>query len=293
MRAPSSWAMNLPSADGTEIAVHRRGQGRPLVLVHGSACDSSVWARLADQLDAEFELFILDRRGCGASEPGRSSYALEREAEDIIGVLDHAGPQAMVLAHSWGARCALAAIGAGARPAGAILYEPLDTVDPHYRVDQLEHFARIECEVPPDEALHFYFGVLVGIPADARARMVGGEEWQMARAALGTLARESRAWLAGPIDTASLAGADLPVRVLVGTRSVEAYHAAGRRLIDALPKAAVVALDGQGHGAHLRAPELVAAVVRDLAGETDSRRSTSRTPPDSRTISTGATHADR
>lgn len=69
---------------------------------------------------------MLDRRGRGASAREPSTYAIQREADDLLAVLAAVGPAATVFAHSYGATVtldaldrlpAVAALGACARPA--------------------------------------------------------------------------------------------------------------------------------------------------------------------------------
>ena len=55
------------SGDGGSIAVWVEGDGPPLVLVHGSVSDHTVFAPLVGELRDEFTIFAMDRRGFGAS----------------------------------------------------------------------------------------------------------------------------------------------------------------------------------------------------------------------------------
>src|SRR5687767_2171362 len=55
----------VKSGDGGSIAVWVVGDGPPLVLVHGSVCDHTVFAPLVGELRDEFTIFAMDRRGFG------------------------------------------------------------------------------------------------------------------------------------------------------------------------------------------------------------------------------------
>jgi hypothetical protein len=70
------------SPDGTSIAYCRTGGGPPLVLVHGTTASHTRWASILPALEAQFNVYAVDRRGRGESGDG-DSYALEREFEDI------------------------------------------------------------------------------------------------------------------------------------------------------------------------------------------------------------------
>src|SRR5262245_40440162 len=92
----------VQSPDGTMIAVTRCGVGPPLVIVHGAVAGSFAWGMVAPLLTSRFSVFILDRRGHGESG-NTAPYAVEREVEDIIAVLEHIGEPAYLLGHSSGA----------------------------------------------------------------------------------------------------------------------------------------------------------------------------------------------
>lgn len=93
---------NVRSKDGTLIAYERSGNGPPLVLVHGALASHSRWATIVPDLEKYFTLYAVDRRRRGESGDA-SSYALEREFEDVAAVADAIGTEANLLGHSHGA----------------------------------------------------------------------------------------------------------------------------------------------------------------------------------------------
>jgi pimeloyl-ACP methyl ester carboxylesterase len=62
---------DVKSGDGGSIAVWVEGEGPPLVLVHGSVSDHTVYAPLVGELRDEFTIFAMDRRGfwCQSGRP--------------------------------------------------------------------------------------------------------------------------------------------------------------------------------------------------------------------------------
>src|SRR3712207_7713946 len=57
--------------------------------VHGGIADRSRWNLLKDHVADRFTLHLLDRRGRGAStQESPEPYALEREVEDVLTVID-------------------------------------------------------------------------------------------------------------------------------------------------------------------------------------------------------------
>jgi pimeloyl-ACP methyl ester carboxylesterase len=103
---------DVKSGGGGSIAVWVEGTGPPLVVVHGSVSDHSVFAPLVGELRDEFTIFAMDRRGFGASrdDPG---YSAEREFSDVAAVVDavaaQAGKPVVLFGSSFGANCALGA----------------------------------------------------------------------------------------------------------------------------------------------------------------------------------------
>src|SRR3954466_5753002 len=90
------------AADGTEIAYEVRGSGPALVLVDGAMCQRAMGpARgLAEQLASSFTVYAYDRRSRGESGPGTSPYAVTREVEDLVAVIDASGGRADVFGAS-------------------------------------------------------------------------------------------------------------------------------------------------------------------------------------------------
>lgn len=74
-----------------KIAYEIRGDGEPLVLVHGLAYDRFGWGRLPDLLAEQFRVVLLDNRGVGESDAPPGPYTVREMAEDVVRVLDEAG----------------------------------------------------------------------------------------------------------------------------------------------------------------------------------------------------------
>ena len=47
------------SKDGTPIAYWRSGTGDPLLLVHGTTCDHSIWAGVRSALERRFSVYAM------------------------------------------------------------------------------------------------------------------------------------------------------------------------------------------------------------------------------------------
>src|SRR3981081_2653683 len=81
-----------------------RGQGEPLVLLHGGVVDASFFEANIDALAARFRVFALDLRGHGHTPDVEAPLTYEALAQDTIDFIDAGlpGPPPL-LAHSVGA----------------------------------------------------------------------------------------------------------------------------------------------------------------------------------------------
>lgn len=240
------------SLDGTRIAFRATGSGDPIVFVHGSSTSSMDWALVAPHLSARFTVVTMDRRGRGESEDG-SEYSIEREAEDVLTVLD-AVEGDLLVGHSYGALCSILAATRTDRLRRLVLYEPPIAVRED-RVPGAEALAR-RGEL---DALVELFLEAAGAPADQVELIRGSPAWPRLLDAARVLPRELEAaarWQhpSDPIEvpTLFLLGADTDGPVYLDT--LGELHA---RFTDLR----VERLPGQRHIAHVFAAEAFAGLV--------------------------------
>ncbi|HZJ07998.1 MAG TPA: alpha/beta fold hydrolase [Nocardioidaceae bacterium] len=69
------------SRDGTSIGYWRSGQGRPMVLVHGTTADHSRWRTVLPLLQPHATVHAVDRRGRGAVIVGATDRLAELLAQ--------------------------------------------------------------------------------------------------------------------------------------------------------------------------------------------------------------------
>jgi pimeloyl-ACP methyl ester carboxylesterase len=255
------------SLDGTPIAYARTGSGPPLLLVHGAGTDHAAsWRHALPALATRFTVHAMDRRGRGSSGDA-PAYALAREAEDVIAVLDAIGPSVDVLGHSFGGLCALEAALETPRVRRLVLYEsiPLRGSD-GYRpglVDELAAtLARGDVE-----------GMLVGMMSEVVGRLeaeidllrADRSAWAARCSYAPTMVRELRVDEGYVFEPQRFHALDVPALLLVGGQSPEREHTNAAGVAEALPDARVVTVPDAQHIAMITAPErFVAAVVAFL-----------------------------
>jgi pimeloyl-ACP methyl ester carboxylesterase len=101
--------MDAIEVNGVHLAYDRRGNGTPLVLLHGYPLDHRLWDDVIPLLVDKFDVILPDLRGFGESTTVDSFYAMEDFASDIVRLLDFLGiSQAVIAGHSMGGYVALA-----------------------------------------------------------------------------------------------------------------------------------------------------------------------------------------
>ncbi len=281
--SPRAGAMRyrVPSRDGTPIAVWRTGRGPPLLLVHGMVADhGTTWQRVRPLLEERFTVHAMDRRGRGESGDG-PAYALEREAEDVAAVLEAIGAPTCLVGHSFGALCAAE----GALRSGAVermvLYEGLvleGSEGPSAALVARFHGMLAAGEV---EAMLLAFLREVAGATEGELELLRADEeaWARRLANAPTIPREMAAEAGYRFEPERFAGFLAPTLLLVGEESRWEEERTARAVADALPRARVAVLSGQGHLAMYTAPEAFVAAVVDFAGEGFRGPATAPNPP--------------
>jgi pimeloyl-ACP methyl ester carboxylesterase len=114
---------HVRSADGTQIAHEKTGEGPPLIITGGSLGDHRFYIPLAVELAKHFTVYNFDRRGRGQSGDTQP-YAVERELDDLAALIDDAGEPVFLYGHSAGSALALRAAAAGLSIAKLVLADP-------------------------------------------------------------------------------------------------------------------------------------------------------------------------
>ena len=178
------------SADGTNIAYTRAGQGPPLILVDGALCSRSFgpMPKLAEQLTPHFTVYTYDRRGRGASgdtEP----YSPDREVDDLEALVAAAGDTVYLHGTSSGAALVLEAAKRIRSLAKLAVYEPPFIVDDTRTPmpdDWLPRLKQLLADNQPGDAVKMFMR-FVGTPAIFTAIMPLTPVWGKLKAVAPTL----------------------------------------------------------------------------------------------------------
>ncbi len=218
---------------GVELACDERGQGSPVLLVHGLASDGHAWSAVVQRLAPRARVISYDRRGygdSGAPEPYERTTVYE-QAEDaaaVIAALSDA--PVLVCGDGFGALIALdllARHGEGVS-AAVLAHPPLFAFVPEAtealstQRGQLSDTVR---EHGPQAAVEGWLGGRV--PDDALAR---------ARLAHRAFFADYAGLTTWPVTRAQLRGLCVPVMVLAGPHAPAHVRTAADRLAALLPR---------------------------------------------------------
>ena len=251
--------MQKVNIDGIQMAYARRGEGIPLVLIHGYPLDHSIWDPLAPFLEHQFDLIVPDLRGFGESEAMSADNSIVDYASDIAGLLTHLKiRKAYVAGHSMGGYAALAfAREYEERVSGLAMISSQMAADPPDRKEARYATAKQVTEQG------------VGSVAEAMAPKLSVEQhWQAYARDL--ILRQSPAGVASalyamagrPDSSEIFAALPFPVVIVHGGADELIPVQKGRDMKAALPAAHYVELPGAGHLPMMEQPERVAEVLR-------------------------------
>jgi pimeloyl-ACP methyl ester carboxylesterase len=247
------------------------GAGPGVVCLHSNASSSGQWRGLMELLAPKFHVLTPDSYGAGKSPswPTDRTIGLGDEVALLEPVFARAGDGFSLVGHSYGGGVALiAALAHRPRLRAMALYEPT-------------LFALVEQESPaPNDVDGIRHAVARSVAALER-----GDQAQAARhfidfwmdegafdrmpervqAAAADSVKNIEGWKDALFDEQTPLSAfralDVPVLLMVGTRSPLSSRAVARRLADGLPRVEVVELEGLGHMAPVTHPERVNPLI--------------------------------
>jgi pimeloyl-ACP methyl ester carboxylesterase len=238
------------SADGTRIAYHRVGEGRPIVIVGGALATAAAGAPLAAAFaDAGLQGVTYDRRGRGDSGD-TAPYAPEREVEDLHAVIDSVGGAAMVLGHSSGAVLSLVAAAAGVPVTQLFLSEPpLRFGRDEPPADLAARLQALVDRGEGEQAVLLFLREEVGLPEPVIEQLRAAPTFPCLVPLAQTTVYDHRLVASVSTPTAAMLGVDVPTTVLRGDPTMPLLVTAAERLASAMATADLVVVpESHDHG---------------------------------------------
>ncbi len=265
--------------NSTTLDFVERGDGEPVVFVHGSASDSRTWSRQQDAFSARFRTIAYSRRHHWPNDPipVGSDYPMDEHVDDLEALLRSLNAlPSHIVAHSYGAFIALLlAARAPSLIRSLVLTEPPVItlwVSPEPRPMEL---LKLMLHRPRTALAITRFGVAGVVPA-TRALARGDRQEAMDRfgsatlgaAAYHKLSEERREQVRANFIDAELLGSGFPLlddnqvrgirarALLVGGRQSPAlFHRLNDRLEELLPNVERIEIPSASHIAHEDNPE--------------------------------------
>jgi 3-oxoadipate enol-lactonase len=254
--------MEKINVNGIQIAYDRRGDGPPLVLLHGYPLDHHLWDEVVPLLADTFDVILPDLRGFGESTTFDSPYTMDDYASDVADLLDQLEIQkTAIVGHSMGGYVALAFArlypervrGLGL-VSSQVLADPPDRKEGRYKsaADVAENgiggvVATMTPKFTSNEKLQTF----------ARESMEG----QQPAAYIGAL----RAMAERSDSTPLLSSFNFPVVIIHGDSDSLIPVDRAREVKAALPQAHFVEISGVGHMPMMEAKEKTAEALKHLA----------------------------
>jgi pimeloyl-ACP methyl ester carboxylesterase len=255
-------AGTVTTEGGMPVAYWRYGKGPPLVLVHGTAADLSRWSPVLPALEERFTVYAVDRRGRGGSGDA-DDYAVEREFEDVVAVVDSLGEPVNLLGHSYGGLLALEAALLTPNVQRLVLYDPGIEVAgaeiyPREVIERMEAMLEVG---DPGAVVEITMREVAGLPPGTVEYMLTLPVWEARVDAAHTIPRELRAIKSYRLDPQRFESLGTPTLLLGGGDSPAALRKAVEAVDEALSDSRRVVMEGQGHSAMDTGTDLFTAEV--------------------------------
>ena len=241
-------------AGGVELAVDMRGEGLPVLFVHGFPFDRTMWRHQLATL-SRARCIALDLRGVGGSGvPEADRYSLSRYADDLVAVLDALGVgEAVLCGLSMGGYVIFELLRRHpARVKAMILADTkpqADSADAKRGRDELTRVAEQEGQDAVIERL------LPRLLAPVTQAEVAGQVREMARHwSVPGLVGALRVLRDRPDSTETLRGVRVPTLVLVGSDDEITPPDTARAMAQLIPGAECHVVPAAGHLSPLEQP---------------------------------------
>ncbi|MCP4618851.1 MAG: alpha/beta fold hydrolase [Bradyrhizobium sp.] len=256
--------------DGIETFYAERGEGPPIVLIHGAEADHSMFDRLVPHLCKHWRCIAYDQRDSGRTRNGTDEYPVERLADDVAGLI---ATLALPRAHIFGTSL------------GSVIAQNLAVRHPH-RVDRLVlssaiRAGQVMADFAPETAnrlaklradpvvnadaiaSHFFPEPHLREHPGLFASLRSGRSPEQAARRAGLLRRRY------DLDLSAIAN---PTLVLVGAADRLIPPAHSLSIADEIAGSERHVLDGIGHVGSVQAPEATAQIITEFLNGGGKRR---------------------
>lgn len=233
-----------------------------LVMVPGVMSDARAWEQVASAVNFWPSVTVINRRGRIPSGPLTAAYSIEIEVSDLGRAIDDVGGAAALFGWSYGGLVVLMA--SNTWPVDHLIaYEP---VMRPFALDILPQLESANADRDWDRSVEIVNRRISGLPADhVRTMRANQDQWQTLRRLSEPLYAETRALndAAVPEEFATQARR---VDLIIGTQNMATppYGTSFEDVRQRITHPVVHLLVGQGHLAHVYAPDVLANCINFL-----------------------------
>ncbi|WP_232702411.1 alpha/beta fold hydrolase [Halobacterium wangiae] len=277
--------MPTVQTNGVETYYERRGNGPPLVFVHGAILDHSQWTPQVEALGEEYTTVAYDVRGHGRTGGSdRSPYAIDLFADDLRALVEGLDLDRPVICGLSMGGC-IAQVYAASYPdrlRGLVL---ADTFSPDlggWR-EWLQRSAVLRATVPPVRLLGYerVEKAMVWLQQRLHGEGVGGDYEKIERLraegpklTTPEFAKVVRAVAAFHETTVDLAAISVPTLVLYGEDEPAFVRRHAPIFESEIPDASILQVPHAGHASNLDNPAFFTAALREFLAEVSPAEST-------------------
>lgn len=267
--------LHLIHTDEVDLAVrHKKGQGIPLVFIHGSWDDHNSWLAVAEELSKAVPnpILLYDRRGHSASTPDTKQGTISMDVQDALALLEQLGfKKAHFIGHSYGANITIElATNHADKVESIVLYEPpifgLLKGKPEYK----QILTRVQEEMQKSKTLLEQGEVEQGTFNFIEKVAFGTGSWSTIfdERARNTMTASYRTWLDQAHDPErlnikpeKLNQFKRSMTLITGSDSILVYPAVAKELQQQVNTIALFTIQGAGHGGLISHSKQTAAIV--------------------------------
>jgi pimeloyl-ACP methyl ester carboxylesterase len=255
-------SLQFERAGTTLTALVRDGAGTPLVIVPGVMADAESWRPVVDNIHLPNPVIVVNRRGRAPSGPLGEYYSVRTEVDDLNQIIDDLGSDAHLFGWSYGGLIAVEAATERYDLRSLSLYEPVTLP---FAAAQVAPLREAVAAGDLDRAVEIVNRDVSGFSAEYVASLRRSPAWAGLMPLAAPLPEELAALNAHSPALGRYPSLDMPVTLLVGERSEGGfpYGKPFSLFAGALPQARTVRIAGQGHLAHVHAPDLLGKHITD------------------------------
>ncbi len=256
------------------LACTDRGQGPPLLLLHGFPLDRTLWNAQIEPLAQTHRVLAPDLRGHGESPPSGDDYSMEALADDLLNFLDERkcpGPFALA-GHSMGGYIALAlAARCPERISHLMLIATRAAADsPEAAANRLRLAREAEQRNDITPVIEAFLPRLLGPTSQANSpNLIRDLRTMMNRTSLTAVVGCLRGMADRPDRTPLLKTLTMPSLVIAGAEDLIAPPTEGQSMSQALPHGQLTIIPDSGHLVSLEQPDLTTQTIIDFLSPTN------------------------